>query len=728
METKTKISQIENNKSGKKNSLANSVYKWGLYIVTIIVAITILFAIIFVITNGIKTIVQYDVPFNQWLFGGSYFSPNQLSGLMIVFNTVWLSLCAALIATPISIGTAIIITKVLKPKMSAVLFSVVAILAAIPSVIYGSFGYYVIDQFSTETLNFERASLFTMILMLAFMITPTITIMTVTSIRLTDTKSEDSSYALGANKTQTSFYITLRAAKIGIYTGILFAIGRCLAETTAISMVGSPSTVLDGTTLVWWKQSLFLGPAILGTTTAEMHTDYPFVAILSMLMILTTMSVFGLIKLFEFKGSENRIIKKQSKKVNDLKNVNDKFKNEGIGALSEKEQSILIKSDQKRIYNEKVIKDYSSVYASSRSILSKSSVSTTKKFESYKNSKSIQHNILIYCSAIIGILLLVGIVAFLFMGGFKYLNWTTLTLRGRNIVDGVDTFGLAVPILGTYFSMILSLLVSLPIGVLLGICLSTYMNKDTKLGWWVSYLFQLLTSIPGIIWGTIAAGLLSTTLLYQEHIGLVPIIFMIFIMLPSIIKSVEEAGGRVKRNLTDGSYALGATVSTTTRRIYIKEVMPSIISGGLLAMSIAMAESTIFLYILPDGMSTPEDMESWVSDGGYTLATLIYRLKQFNANLYPETLNQIKTIGIVLMIIILSTSYASTLINRKLYTETLILGFGILLFPISLYINEGTAVLTLIALLCAIFAIVAMPFIRKFYETNKEAKLIARKI
>lgn len=728
METKRKISQIENNKSGKRNSTSNSIYKWGLYIVTIIVALTILFAVIYVLEDGISTIIKYDVPINQWLFGNIYSAPNHVSGLMIIFNTIWLSICSAIVATPISIGTAIIITKVLKPKMSAVLFSVVAILAAIPSVIYGSFGYYVIDKFSNETLNFERASLFTMIMMLAFMITPTITIMTVTSIRLTDTKLEDSSYALGANRTQTSFYITLRAAKIGIYTGILFAIGRCLAETTAISMVGSPSTVLDGATIVWWKQSLFLGPAILSTSTAEMHTSYPFVPLLSMFMILTTMSIFGLIKLFEFKGSESRIIKIESKKASNIEYVKNKYKDSGIETMTEKEQSLLIKSDKNIVNSEKTLAQYRSVYASSQSILNNSSISSTKKFESYKNSKAMQHNILIYCSAIIGILLLVGIVFFLFNGGFEYFTWDMLTLRGRDIIDGIDTFGLAVPIIGTYISMIFALLVALPIGVLLGICLSTYMNKDTKLGWWASYLFQLMTSIPGIVWGTIAAGLLSTTALYQNHIGYVPIIFMIFIILPSIIKSVEEAGGRVKRNLTDGSYALGGTVATTTRKIYIKEVIPSIISGGLLAMSIAMAESTIFLYILPDGMNTPNDLESWTSNGGYTLATLIYRLKQFSSTLYPEKIDQIKTIGIVLMIIILSTSYASTLINRKLYTETFILGAGILLFPLSLYIGGGTVALAVIALLCAIVSIVLMPFIRKYYESNREAKIKARRI
>ncbi len=729
MENKTKIAQIENNKSGRKSALSNNIYKYILYAITIIVALTVLFAVIYVLSSGINTIIKYDVPLGQLLFGGVYSPATGLVAAgMMVFNTIWLSICAALIATPISVGTAIIITKVLKPKMSAVLFSVVAILAAVPSVIYGAFGYYVLDKFSNQILNFERASLFTMVIMLAFMITPTITIMTVTSIRLTDTKLEDSSYALGANRTQTSFYITLKAAKTGIYTGILFAVGRCLAETTAISMVGSPSTVMDGATIVWWKQSLFLGPALLTTTTAEVHAMYPVVPLLSMFMILTTMSVFGLIKLFEFKNSENRINSIQSKESTLNYQVKNKYEKEGISSLTNEEQSRLIKTHQMSINADRENNLYRREDIAARAILERSSISNTRKFETYKNSKAKQHNILIYSSAAVGILLLVGIVAFLFNGGFEYLTWEMLTLRGVDIIDGVNTYGLAVPIMGTYISMIFALLIALPIGTLLGICLSTYLSKDTKTGWWASYIFQLMTSIPGIVWGTIAAGVLGATAIYNEKIGLVPMIFMIFIILPSIIKSVEEAGGRVKGNLTDGSYALGATVATTTRRIYIKEVIPSIISGGLLAMSIAMAESTIFLYILPDGMQTPQNGADWVNNGGYTLATLIYRLKQFSSTLYPEKMLQIKTIGIILMIIILSTSYTSTLINRRLYAESFILILGILLFPLSLYINGGVITLAVISILCAMLSIVIAPFIRKIYEENKEAKIKARRI
>ncbi len=65
-----------------------------------------------------------------------------------------MALLAVGLAAPISIGTALIITRTLKGRSSAIVFSVVAILAAVPSVIYGALGYYVLDKFSTQILGY----------------------------------------------------------------------------------------------------------------------------------------------------------------------------------------------------------------------------------------------------------------------------------------------------------------------------------------------------------------------------------------------------------------------------------------------------------------------------------------------------------------------------------------------------------------------------------------------
>lgn len=711
-----KIKQIENNKIGKKNSLNNAIYKWGIYIITAIVALTILGAVIIIISRGIETILENDVSLGNLFLSNEYVPIAGKIGMgFLVINTLWLAFCASLVATPISIGTALVITRVLKGKASSIMFSIVAILAAIPSVVYGAFGYHVIEDFFTYKLNFTQGSLGVMVIMLSFMIMPTITIMTIASIRLTDRKLEDSSYALGANKTQTSFYITLRSAKTGIYTGIIFAVGRCLAETTAISMVFTPASFYDGITLMWWQSSLFLAPALLAAgSTGEIRPMFPFASIISMFLLITTLTVFAFMKWNEYKTSETTIVKKQNREYSLLANTRNKIEQLGIEELTSKEQKILSNYENRIMQSDKQMEYYRRPDVASLSILDRSSVSDDDKYHKYKRSKAIKHNSFIYISSGIGILLLASIFAYLMSGGFELLNWNTLTSRG--IVpagDGTYYYGLAVPIIGTYISVLISILIALPLGIVLGICLSTYIDKKTKIGWFVSYIFQGLTAIPGIVWATFATMVFAGTIIATDYLTIEPILFLIVIILPTIIKSVEEAGGRVNHNKIDGSYALGATTLTTTRRIYLKEVFPSIISGALLATSIAMAESTIFIAIIPtkDVINPAEDINTWFSTGGFTLSMTIYSLNKFDALSHPEAGLEIKTIGLIMMILVLSTSYSSTLINSKKYTELLLLLIAIILFPLSFYVNEGSVILTILTVVFAAMAVIVVPIL-----------------
>ena len=74
-------------------------------------------------------------------------------------------------------------------------------------------------------------------LVLAIMIIPTITLLSITAIKAVRDDQINASLALGASPTQTNFKIVLRAAKSGIFSGIILGVGRALGEATAVSMV-----------------------------------------------------------------------------------------------------------------------------------------------------------------------------------------------------------------------------------------------------------------------------------------------------------------------------------------------------------------------------------------------------------------------------------------------------------------------------------------------------------
>ncbi|WP_082447507.1 phosphate ABC transporter permease subunit PstC [Youngiibacter fragilis] len=163
--------------------------------------------------------------------------------LFIVINTLVASIGAAILSFPISVLTALFIVKIAPKNLKSLFTTVVELLAAIPSVVYGVFAAGVIVKgvegiaaaFGVST--FGGNSLLAVIILLAIMIFPTMTSIAIVAIQSVDVKIELGSLALGASKTQTNFKVVLAAAKSGIFAGLILGLGRAFGEATAVSMV-----------------------------------------------------------------------------------------------------------------------------------------------------------------------------------------------------------------------------------------------------------------------------------------------------------------------------------------------------------------------------------------------------------------------------------------------------------------------------------------------------------
>lgn len=692
----------ELNKNSKKNLNKDLMYKILLYGLTILIIGVVLISVIFVLVSGVSTSIDANLSIGQLLFGNKYspLTANTLAAGFIVVNTVWMAILALCIAVPISIGTALIITRILPRTLSTVMYAIVAILAAIPSVVYGMFGYSIINDF-LMMLGITTGSLLSVLLTTSFMIVPTITIMTIASIRMTDKKLEESSYALGTTKTQTSFYITLRTAKAGILTGIIFAVGRCLGETTAISMISPTASFYDGVVLSPLSASLFLGPAILGLMPGgETTLDIYLFPVISAFLLMTSMLIFGSLKYVEFMTNDSNVSKKHSKSINEVLKIKAKLNDEGIASLSLKEQKVLYKYDRNAELN--LSKHHYTIEDYAVGELKKSSISDVIRIEKYKKRKTLQHNLFIYIASSIGIILLLSIFIFLFDGGFRFLNWDMLTSRDFYGDPANKMFGLAVPMLGTLITILISLSIAIPIGAALGLFVSVYIRRDTKFGFIVTLFLQILTSIPTIVWSTIAALVFMGTSFDDDFKGFEPAIFMGIILLPIIIKTTEDSANRVKNNLMEGSASLGATKLKSTGSIVLKESFPAIIAASLLGVSTVLAESTIFVSLLDTSTESHMDIDSWINNGGYSLAATIWKLNDVakanfnNIERYSMIMDEIKTIGLLLMAIIFVMSISSVLFTNKKYISASLLLLTILSFVIGAYIYYDNNTLSIL--------------------------------
>jgi len=220
-----------------------------LLIPTIISASFVIFIIIFVNERGITPFLaaRYGadkVSLLRFLMGTTWFvPPNQYGIFFIVINTLYVVLMAAAISVPVSVITAMFIAKMTNSRIGGFFQTIVELLAAIPSIIYGVFGLGIISKLVIRiafVFNMQTAggiSSLSTVLVLAIMIFPTITLISITAFRSVDPDLEKSSLALGATKIQTLFRVSLVSAKSGIFTGIILGIGRALGEATAVSMV-----------------------------------------------------------------------------------------------------------------------------------------------------------------------------------------------------------------------------------------------------------------------------------------------------------------------------------------------------------------------------------------------------------------------------------------------------------------------------------------------------------
>lgn len=176
----------------------------------------------------------------------------EYGGLTFVYGTVASSVIAMLFAVPVGLGVAIFLTEDFLPKWLLVPISfLVELLAAIPSVVYGLWGIFVMipilrpaqlwvfDNFSWIPLfgTPYGPGLFTAGLLLSIMILPTIASISRDVLQSIPRSLRNGSLALGATRWETIFRVILPAGTSGIVGACVLGLGRALGETMAVTMV-----------------------------------------------------------------------------------------------------------------------------------------------------------------------------------------------------------------------------------------------------------------------------------------------------------------------------------------------------------------------------------------------------------------------------------------------------------------------------------------------------------
>ena len=177
---------------------------------------------------------------------------NHFGALPYVYGTLVSSALALLIAVPIGILTSVFLAELAGRKLSEITSFVMELLAAIPSIVFGIWGLFVLAPFLRSTVepwliqHFGDIPLFhgypfgigmlNAGIVLSIMILPTIVSISREVLLATPRSLREASLALGATRAE-SIGVTLDAARPGILGAVILALGRALGETMAVTMV-----------------------------------------------------------------------------------------------------------------------------------------------------------------------------------------------------------------------------------------------------------------------------------------------------------------------------------------------------------------------------------------------------------------------------------------------------------------------------------------------------------
>jgi phosphate transport system permease protein len=228
------------------------LFLFAIYCAVAVFALLVAMLFVELVKGSWASIVHFGAPF-LW---SSQWNPVQdaFGALPFIYGTVVSSLIAILLAGFVGIFAAAYLAEFAPSWLARPLSFVIELLAAVPSVVFGLWGLFILapfvrsalGPFLQKTLGFlpifsgpilNGTGLLTAGLILALMILPTVTAISREVIVAIPQDLREASMSLGATKWETVARIVLPASRVGIFGALVLALGRAIGETIATTMV-----------------------------------------------------------------------------------------------------------------------------------------------------------------------------------------------------------------------------------------------------------------------------------------------------------------------------------------------------------------------------------------------------------------------------------------------------------------------------------------------------------
>ncbi len=191
------------------------------------------------------------------------------------------------------------------------------------------------------------------------------------------------------------------------------------------------------------------------------------------------------------------------------------------------------------------------------------------------------------------------ILGFIIIKGGSVISWDFLTKAPE---EGMTKGGIFPAIVGTFYLIAGSSIISFPIGIMSGIYMNEYATNG-KVVRFIRIMTNNLSGVPSVVFGLFGMSLFVNTLGWGDSI-IAGSFTLALMSLPLIIRTTEEALKSIDDSFRHGSLALGATKLQTIRRVVLPMAFPNIITGLILSVGRVSGETapilfTVAAYFLP---------------------------------------------------------------------------------------------------------------------------------
>lgn len=278
-------------------------------------------------------------------------------------------------------------------------------------------------------------------------------------------------------------------------------------------------------------------------------------------------------------------------------------------------------------------------------------MSLQDKLRSYaKHPGSLLLLLLVILAAVITVITLLFLVGYILISGVPYLKPGLFSIEYNS-----ENVSMLPAIINTIEMVVIALLFSVPFGIGAAIYLVEYAKKGNKLVELVRLTAETLTGIPSIIYGLFGMLFFNIALhwRYSMMSGAATLAIMV---LPTIMRTTEEALLCVPDSFREGSFGLGAGKLRTIFKIVLPAAVPGILSGIILSVGRIVGETAALIYTA--GTVTGV---AGLMDSGRTLAIHMYVLS--NEGLHK---NEANATAVVLLFVVLLINGLSSLAAKRL--------------------------------------------------------------